>query len=138
MLGFASLRLIMNSRAAFRTSSLSASALSSPAVVARRVGDSGAAGGGKEKERLGGLGKGFVSVGVGPQSAAGRMRAGRKARSALKWGAKRVGAEVQSGVREERNLARLAGEDWRFGSVESIGYRRERDCDSCGGSQAVR
>ena len=108
----------MNSSAALRTSSFSVSATSSGEPPERNVGEDGA--GGNEKERLGGLGNGLATVGVGPQSAAGRISPGRNARRAFKCGAKRVGAEVQRGVREERNLARLDGEFWRFGRVESI------------------
>jgi hypothetical protein len=109
----------MNSRAALRTSSFSVSALSS-AVPPEWDWDEGAVGG-KENERLGGLGKGLATVGVGPQSVAGRMSAGRNARRALRCGAKRVGVDEHNGVNEERNFARLEGEDWRVGRVDSIG-----------------
>lgn len=49
-------------------------------------------------------GKGRATVGVGPGSALGRMRPGSQRRRAGRWGAKREGEEVASGVRVIRNL----------------------------------
>jgi hypothetical protein len=65
------------------------------------------------------MGKGCATVGVGPQSALGRIKAGRKVRSSWRCGAKTLGAAVQRGVRVERKAARVPGEDWRAGRVES-------------------
>jgi hypothetical protein len=45
-------------------------------------------------------------VGVGPQSTSGNIRAGKKVSNETKWGEKRLGCDVQSGVNAERNVDR--------------------------------
>jgi len=51
-------------------------------------------------------GKGCPTVGVGPQSTGGKIRAGKKVSNENKWGAKRIGCDVQSSVNVERNVDR--------------------------------
>jgi hypothetical protein len=51
-------------------------------------------------------GKGRPIVGVGPQSTGGNIRAGKKVSNETKWGEKRLGCDVQSGVSAERNVDR--------------------------------
>lgn len=105
--GFASLRLIINSSAAFLTSSASRSCASSSPCGERceeeetggKVKEEGEGEGEEEEE-----GKGRATVGVGPGSALGRMRFGSQRRRAGRWGAKRVGEEVARGVRVLMNL----------------------------------
>ena len=116
MLGRASLKLTMNSRAAFRTFSFSTYDESSTEPF---LSGGDAEEGGKANEPCG-VGNGFATVGVGPQSTLGSMRAGRKDRSALRWGAKSFGADELRGVSVERNEARRPGEDWSTGRVESM------------------
>jgi hypothetical protein len=50
----------------------------------------------------------LATVGVGPGSAVGSISAGRNDRSAGRWGPKRVGWDVQSGVSVLRNVGRSA------------------------------
>ena len=45
-------------------------------------------------------------MGVGPQSTSGNIRAGKKVSNETKWGEKRLGCDVQSGVSAERNVDR--------------------------------
>ena len=51
-------------------------------------------------------GKGRPTVGVGPQSTGGRIRAGRKVSNESKWGANKMGWDVHRGVNVERNVDR--------------------------------
>lgn len=51
-------------------------------------------------------GKGRPTVGVGPQSTGGSIRAGKKVSKETKCGAKRMGWDVHSGVSVERNVDR--------------------------------
>lgn len=114
--GLLSLKLTINSRAAFRTSSPSSSLGSSFAFPASA--------GGKSNENAPSVGYGFEMVGVGPGSADGSKRDGTNESSAGRWGANRSG-HVVNGVSVERNLAIwLWGTD---GRVLSIGYIRYKD-----------
>ena len=64
-------------------------------------------------------GNGFATVGVGPESAVGMIKARKKDKSAGRWGANNVGCDEQSGVNEPKNVLR-----WTFGRegrVSSIG-----------------
>src|SRR6266403_9715 len=69
MAGLASLRLIINSRAALRTSSASSSSSSSSTGPPFGVGGN---------VKLCVPGKGLATVGVGPESAEGMIKAGKK------------------------------------------------------------
>jgi hypothetical protein len=53
-----------------------------------------------------GPGKGRDTVGVGPQSTAGRMSWGMKLSRGWRCGWKSIGLEVQSGVKSERKFVR--------------------------------
>ena len=97
MAGLASLRLIMNSSAALRTSSASSSSSSSSTGPPFGVGG---------KVKLCVPGKGLATVGVGPESADGMIKAGRKESRAWRCGANSCGWEVVSGVRMIKNFGR--------------------------------
>ncbi len=117
MAGLASLRLIMNSSAALRTSSASSSSSSSSTGPPFGVGGN---------VKLCVPGKGLATVGVGPESAEGMIKAGRKESRAWRCGANSCGCEVVRGVRVIRNFGRWAWE--RDGSVSSIGYMSDKEC----------
>jgi hypothetical protein len=81
-------------------------------------------------------GKGLATVGVGPESAEGIIKAGRKESKTWRWGWNSWGWEVVRGVRVMRNLGKCA---WgRDGSVSSIGYMRDKDCAIWCWSEEVR
>jgi hypothetical protein len=82
------------------------------------------------------LGKGFATVGVGPESAVGMIKARKNDNSAIICGANRAGCEEQRGVSEIKNVFRCTfGRD---GRVSSIGYSKDKHCDSWCVSEAVR
>ena len=99
MFGLDSDRLIMNSSALRRRAERSSRSSNESCNGVE-------AGGGKMNDpcRLPALGKGRPTVGVGPQSTEGRMMGGRKESRFCKWGAKRVGCVVHSGVRSDRKV----------------------------------
>src|SRR5258707_2945063 len=116
MAGLASLRLIMNSRAAFRTSSASSSSSSSSGGPPFGVGGN---------VKLCVPGKGLATVGVGPESAEGIIKAGRKESKTWRGGWDSWGWEVVRGGRVMRNLGKCA---WgRDGRGASMGYMRDYD-----------
>ncbi len=104
MLGRASLKLTINSRAAFRTSSVSSSSVPF-AVPLPLTSDTGAGGG---NVKLVDPGFGCATVGVGPESAEGSIRPGRNFSKAGRCGSKRDGFEDASGVKVARKLGRCA------------------------------
>ena len=93
MAGLASLRLIMNSSAALRTSSASSPSSSSSTGPPFGVGGN---------VKLCVPGKGLVTVGVGPESADGMISAERKESRACRCGANSCGWDVVRGVRMMR------------------------------------
>lgn len=109
ILGLASDRLTMNSRAL--SLNVDRSSRSSSSSMDSGVGSgsfSSAVGGGNTKApcRPPPDGKGLPTVGVGPQSTAGRISDGRKPRSVWRCGEKRMGCDEQSGVRVDRKVDR--------------------------------
>jgi hypothetical protein len=123
MLGFASDKVSMNSnadsrRVCFWSSSSLMSRSSCRCGEGEGAGDpDGGEGGDEVSEEDGGNanapcrepllpGNGLPTVGVGPQSTGGSISAGRKVKSAGRWGAKRVGWVVHRGVRAEKKADR--------------------------------
>lgn len=64
-------------------------------------------------------GNGFATVGVGPESAVGIIKARKNDKSAGRWGVNSVGCEEQRGVNEPKNILRCTF--GREGRVSSIG-----------------
>ena len=107
--GFASLRLIMNSNAAFRTSSFSSSIpTSSPLLDEEEDGSRG-----NVNDWV--VVNGFATVGVGPGSELGSISAGRNWRRGRRWGWKRVGSVDARGVKVDINLGKWEeGKEGRY------------------------
>ena len=116
MVGLALLRLIMNSSAALRTYSASSSSTSSSTGPPFGVG-------GNVKVCV--PGKGLTTIGIGPESADGMIRAGRKENRACRCRADSCRWDVVRGVRMMRNFGRWAWES--EGRVSSIRYMSDED-----------